>query len=251
MKLNKETILKIRSISVLDADIRADGFDKYKHFNSVKKNYDFDRMKELWPEGIYFQEKNLEGIYGIFEGKFVVVFRGVDSIIDWIVSFLFCKKTVPYKNSGTNKKIKIHRGFYNDYLRVRDLVREEFAKSKKDIAIIHGHSKGGALATLCGLDLAYNNPYKSISAFAGGSPRVGNKAFVESLKKYLPNFTNFEYGSDVIPQVPPRIFGFESADTQIHVGPKRRPGIGTKKDHDWHKEFNALVEELKDGVFYS
>jgi triacylglycerol lipase len=251
MKLNKETILKVRNISILDADIRVEEFEKHKNINPKMKNYDFEKMKELWPEGVYFQEKNLEGVLGNFEGKFVIVFRGADSLRDWIISMLFCQKTIPYKENGTDKKIKIHSGFYNDYSKIKDFIRQECDRSGLDKAIVHGHSKGAAIATLCALDLAYNFKEKYISGFVEGSPRVGNKAFVESFQKYLPDFSNFEFGSDLIPQFPPKVFGYESVGKQIHIGPERRKGLGTKKDHAWAKSFIALTEELAEGVFYS
>jgi hypothetical protein len=45
--------------------------------------------------------------------------------------------------------------------------------------------------------------------------------------------------------------GYADLGHFIHVGPKRRRGIGTKKHHGWHFYYHGLVDELKDDELYS
>lgn len=242
MILTNEEMQGASLISKTDADIRLKEFKKFWTIESKEKNYDFDKMKEVWPEGTYFNFGNVEGWHGEIKGKFLIMTRGADSLLDWLMCLLFSKKTIPYE--GTNEKIKVHNGFIADYKKIRNFVHDLVRGTDKDI-IVYGQSKGATLATFAALDIQYNFPDKKIGSFTSGSPKVGNKAFKESFEKRLPDHRRFDYGSDLITQIPPKFFGYEDVGLFTHFGPKRRKGIGTKSDHDWNKYNNSFNTELK------
>jgi len=63
---------------------------------------------------------------------------------------------------------------------------KRFSKTTKKI-IIGGHSRGGALATLASIDFKLAFPNLHFELVTMGSPRVGNKRFVEEFHKLYPN----------------------------------------------------------------
>jgi len=244
MKLSKDTILKLNLISKSDADFRLAEFKRYKTFEPDSAHYPFESMKAIWPEGEYFDYKNIEGFCGDFLDGFYIMFRGTDSLWGWITNFMFSKKVIPYE--GTNPKIKVHNGFLKDYLVIRDFVHKKIKETDKEKIYVHGHSKGAALTVLCALDIQYNFPEKEIGSFGIGTPKIGNEEFVRSFNGRLPDFINIENGSDLIPQIPPRFFGYRHVENKIHIGKERRCCIGTHKDHNWQKYYDNMEKDLVD-----
>lgn len=251
MKLKKEFIIAANKISALDADIRLAEFKKHRTLEPRVENYRFDLIHTLWPEAEYFDKRNIEGFCGPFMGKFLVIFRGTDSLWGWITNFMLSKKVIPYQETGTNPKIRVHNGFLRDYLIIRDYIHQKMKETDIKEVVFHGHSKGGSIAALAALDVQYNFPDKEIGAFVVGMPRIGNREFKESFESRLPKFTRCDYGSDLIPQIPFKWMGFTDLGHFIQLGPKRRWGIGKKSDHNWQLYYSGLVETLKDDELYS
>mmetsp|Transcript_48987 Transcript_48987/g.78934 ORF Transcript_48987/g.78934 Transcript_48987/m.78934 type:complete len:404 (+) Transcript_48987:409-1620(+) len=169
------------------------------------------------------------------ENKAVVVFRGTDYLINWIQDLMVYKvdsdydcgyypppplappppkddeqREVPPK--PRKRKCKVHSGFKSDWLSVRDNVMNA-THAVLDMypsaeLWVTGHSLGGALASLCGLDLQmqYNktspNP-KTVNLFTLGQPRVGNKDFADFLWEKIPAATRVVHQNDVVPHLPP------------------------------------------------
>jgi len=239
MKLQKSEIIKMAEISVLDADIRLDEFKKYKNIKSNKKNYDINRIKALWPNANYFDIGNIEGLYGELDDSLFITARGSDDLIDWIRNFIFFKKVIPYE--GTNPKIRIHAGFLKNYKIIREFIHN-VVKNYPHInkIIIYGHSMGGVIGSLMALDIQYNFSNKEIGCFSVGMPRLGNKAFKESFERRLPDFIRCDYGDDIVPQFPPKCFGFANLEKFIQLGPDRKRLIGKKSHHDWHLYLDAI-----------
>ena len=242
MKLSKDMMLEMDHISAVDAENRLQEFKEKKTLEPQYSNYPFEKMKELWPEGQYFDLQNVEGFYGKWKDGYFIMFRGTDSLLGWIRNFMFAKKVIPYE--GTNPEIKVHHGFLKNYLAIRENIHKVVKECGHKKIYVHGHSMGAALTTLCALDLQYNFPDIEIGSYVLASPKIGNEKFVESFNKRLPDFVNIEQGSDLIPQVPPRFFGFRHNGQFFHIGKKRRFGIGTHKDHNWWKYYRALTDDI-------
>ena len=68
---------------------------------------------------------------------------------------------------------------------------------------ITGHSLGGALATLCSLDLNMNL-YNNTTTVTIGSPRVGNKAFIDMYNMMVGNSYRVKNYGDIISHFPMR-----------------------------------------------
>lgn len=129
----------------------------------------------------YFSEDSYDGQCYIInkDDKIIIVFRGSSTISDWKTDLnIKLRSTEIY---GDNKKIKVHSGFLNQYLNLRNKIHQVILNNNNKYPIyITGHSLGGALAQLCALDLKLNFNI-NLTVVTVGSPRVGNDKFV---KKY-------------------------------------------------------------------
>lgn len=130
----------------------------------------------------------------------ILVFRGTDSDIDWVADAVFYQVPYPYvKGEG-----KVHGGFLSIY----DSCRDDIIEIIKTIdplkkLYITGHSLGGALATLCTLDLEQVFPQKDIILYNYASPRVGDLDFMNLFYQYNPNAIRFVNHFDLVPHLPP------------------------------------------------
>ena len=166
------------------------------------------------------------------DDAYVIVFRGTEpnKVRDWMTDLMFRKKVLPYGNK--HSKVRVHRGFIGAYKSVRGQVHgavKQYVGAHKPIIVL-GHSLGGALATLCAVDLQYcMQPTGALFGFGRvlkvytfGSPRVGNASFSKSYIRRVPRTWRTWGWWDVVSKVPPRIFGFK------HVS----EGFGLKCRHD-------------------
>lgn len=74
---------------------------------------------------------------------------------------------------------------------------------------------GAAIATL---DIAYLKckiPGVNLQGLTFASPRAGTKEFAES----IPSFTNVINGQDLIPDVPPKSFGYYHSAGEVWINP--------------------------------
>jgi len=241
MILTKEQILLSSKISSIDADIRLDEFNKHKTLES--KYYDLIKVKEIFPNANYFDIGAIEGLYGQIDDYLFIMFRGSDSIIDWIRNFIFFKQVIPY--DGTNPEIKVHAGFLKSYKSVREFVHKIVKESNVKKIIIFGHSMGGAVSALAALDIQYNFSDKEIGCFTIGTPKIGNESFKKSFERRLPDYKTASYGDDIVPQIPPKFFGYVDLEKFYNIGPERKKGIGSFKHHDWHFYDKALHDEIE------
>ncbi|MGB7084240.1 MAG: lipase family protein [Phormidesmis sp.] len=159
----------------------------------------------------------------------VIVFRGSDADKDWEINLQQGtreqdwtpeekrEKKEDVKEMVTDSKemvypatygepsrpVKMHSGFISAYLSVRDEIHRQIAQSSATRYIVTGHSLGGALATLCAVDLQYNFGDRiSIEAYTFGSPRVGNAAFAESYNQRVPDTWRVVNGWDAVVGLP-------------------------------------------------
>ena len=80
---------------------------------------------------------------------------------------------------------------------------------------VTGHSLGGALATIFAYECAELDVGKVIM-YNYGSPRVGNKAFVDEFKRRVDSSWRFSNASDIIPTVP-RFLGYRHVDNAMRI----------------------------------
>jgi triacylglycerol lipase len=137
----------------------------------------------------------------------IIAFRGTISQADTISDLIANQTTYPWFTYGGST----HLGFTEIYAKARDQIIQ--ALEKCDLSkrlIITGHSLGGALATLCALDLAYNTPFSAPIVYTYGAPRIGDPAFADAFNRKIPFNHRIVIESDLIPLIPPPIYKIPS-----------------------------------------
>jgi predicted lipase len=166
-----------------------------------------------------------------------IVFRGSDSSFDWQTNFEFKQERAefeqqiiqqqivaqqeqvyPYQQKSSSGAL-MHRGFVNAYFSIRDQIHEYVSNHEIASVTTTGHSLGGALATLCAVDIQYNFHNKvSIEAYTFGAPKVGNDGFRESFNRRVPNSYRFVYGMDIVAELPRWWQGYRHVDAELRIG---------------------------------
>lgn len=133
----------------------------------------------------------------------IIAFRGTSSAQDWISDFIASQKRYPYLKGP----IYTHKGFTDIYASTRDKLITSIRKLPDSKRLyITGHSLGGALATLCALDLAVNTSFASLQLMTFGSPRVGDPDFSKACANYVPDSYRIANLFDIVPLAPPNVY---------------------------------------------
>lgn len=137
------------------------------------------------------------------EDEVVVAFRGTSSTSDWLSDAIASQVSYPYcKNAG-----QTHRGFTQIYKSARHGIMSVLKNmSREKRLVLTGHSLGGALATLCAMDVAENVPFRSYALYTFGSPRVGDPSFARALADGVANSHRVSNLFDAVPYLPPAVF---------------------------------------------
>jgi len=134
----------------------------------------------------------------------IVSFTGTFFFDQWESDLIFFQVD-PTRLNNYEKGIKIHEGFYNIYLSIREQLLEEVKKFDREATqlVITGHSLGSALMNIAAFDLAKNKPKPIAYGFAG--PRVGNVNFAKRYNSFDLNSQRIFNTSDIVPDLPPPV----------------------------------------------
>ena len=154
----------------------------------------------------------------------------------------------PDRYAEASKPVKMHRGFMKAYLSVRDHIHTHVQNNNTTTYRLVGHSLGGAIATLCAIDLQYNfSPKIDVEAYSFGSPRVGNREFTDSYNRRVPNTWRVVNGWDAVVGLPAPWQGYRHVETAIKLERKftLRIIMGSFEDHrfdNYIKAFRSKIE---------
>ena len=168
--------------------------------------------------------------FGIYNSMLSINLAPSRQAIDWKINLNFFQKKVKPSYAKLTSKVKIHSGFISEW----ELYREEFFSvisnnPKLNTAInnglvVVGRSKGGAEASIIALDLVRNAsiPFDKVYVGMLEAPKVGNKAYKESVEKYIPKNHLYwvRYKSDIVTMIPPF---FYSPGSLIKFGKSWKP----------------------------
>ena len=136
-----------------------------------------------------------------------IFFEASSSLVDWFRNFSFSEKVY--------KMFRVHKGFYQSYKEVRNVVLDKcYSKDYKKIVIV-GYSHGGALVQISFEDIKYHFPNAEIVGYAFESPRA------LKVKKEYRHLWNGLYvirnNNDLITHLPPRLFGYRHLGEMIKI----------------------------------
>ena len=148
------------------------------------------------------------------ESELWLTFRGTDSIKEWLTDIRVKQLTYQesietYENTPSfmenNNEIMIHNGFlyiFNEIAKEVLTTIEKINQNKEKTICVSGHSLGGAMAAIFGLEL-HNLNYKTC-VYSFASPRIGNIALTETYNSLSPKLPYFRIINleDEIPQTP-------------------------------------------------
>lgn len=143
----------------------------------------------------------------------IIAFRGTNRTAEMIQDLLLFQQDYSKRGYG-----KIHSGFADVYDPIASQIRDVAQKLNPALpCYITGHSLGGALATLCAIDLALQIPAlkSQLQLYTYASPRVGDPAFAAKHTQLIRNSYRIINLADVVPLGPPRKF---QGMTFAHIG---------------------------------
>ena len=162
--------------------------------------------------GPWIRNSRTDTEYKIEVDKYVrVAFKGSTSKMDWRQNFKFWK--APYKNMMD--KWYAHAGFVEKWKSIEDQVMAELVKTEGPIRV-YGFSQGGAIAVLAHECIRYHMPDRLIVTKTWGAPRV--VAFGGRIKSRFEGIVQIQHKGDIIPHLPPWLFGYSHVGVQEKVG---------------------------------
>ena len=129
-------------------------------------------------------------------GDVYVVFRGTESPEDWLINVEV--RQVPQQSSWGS----VEEGFAAVYGQCTGTIHDAIRELTPRQIIVTGHSLGGALATLCAVDIKGALGITPIF-YTFASPRVGDPTFAQRFNAELPTTWRVVNTEDLITNVPP------------------------------------------------
>jgi hypothetical protein len=114
---------------------------------------------------------------------------------------------------------KVHSGFSEAFTSVQEYIFAAIKRHDSNRPIyVTGHSLGAALAQLAAIHFADHN-MNIAGVYTYGSPRVGNKDFVEAYNQQLGRRTHLHVNNkDIVTALPPKFipFGYQHVNEKPH-----------------------------------
>lgn len=173
--------------------------------------------------------------------RIIIAFRGTYSIANAIADLSLSKQEyLPYPSEGHNlnpslddekcENCTVHSGFLESWTQaekligktVEDLVKVWKAERGYELVLV-GHSLGGAVAALAGLQFYARGYGPIVTTF--GEPRVGNEALARYINaRFTPEtFRRLTHVNDPVPLLPLTEWGFTSHESELYITQKELP----------------------------
>jgi triacylglycerol lipase len=189
--MEKKDLLKFANIAAITYEDPKDSKKKFKD-----QGYDIVEFFNIKGAQAYLLKRT-----EVFKDEYVLSFRGTESAGDVLADLKARMKT---ESSGGD----VHRGFKGELDKLWPSIEKDLAKI--DTLYVTGHSLGAAMATIA----ASRIQDKVLALVTFGSPRVGTRAFVNSLKVTHYRVQN---NCDDVTKVPLLLMGYRHHGTHKYM----------------------------------
>ena len=171
-----------------------------KKININKKNILLYKHCSYLSRDVYDKSINFSRSY--YNKSLYICFKGTSNLNDWKTNLNL--KLVKYQKN--NIDFYVHNGYYNQYNNIKYKLYNYliYNKVNYDNIIICGHSLGGALANICAFDIV-DKPFihnKNVICVTFGSPRIGDKNFVNLYNSFNISTHRIVISGDPVPKLP-------------------------------------------------
>lgn len=252
-------------LAIFNTDLIVRMTNAIKADNNIVENKNVEKIYSINKDGklfsVIYKDPNKNNIF--------ILFRPTSFLNDVLNDLNANQKYIDIfkNNSNNNKQVtlfdtidspKIHSGFLNLYEFCRYDIIQTVNKIRPVNIILSGHSLGGSLSILCGIDLYYyfsnmsNSEYKpNIIVYTYGSPKMGDERFSNIVNSYITvhRLVNI---SDIAPfspfSVTPNFLDYKNPYFYDYVGKLRYANIQRYSLNQNHSIF-AYIYGLKKNLF--
>eukprot|EP01132_Coremiostelium_polycephalum_P003742 gene3742-4661_t len=169
---------------------------------------------------LYITKTTTQAYVGYTDDTLYVVFRGSKELNNWVsnlklilVNYSLCKNCV------------VHAGFLECWNSAKNEIKDTITSALKECTdctkiVITGHSLGGAISTLCSIEVSKWFPELSVESYTFGSPRVGNDKFAKFFNQNVPNNYRVVYKFDTIPHLPDQLLNYHHVPSEYWFSSK-------------------------------
>lgn len=180
----------------------------------------------------------------------VICFRGTDGKDEWALNFNAEFSDPPFHT--VNSKIKTHLGFMIRYKTLNTWLKRHIKENDLKKILFLGHSLGATTAMLAGDEIKQSYPTIDVTVVTFGSPRVGNKEYIDFHFSNVPKTLNIRNKNDIVCRVPTEKMGYKHCPLYTWVAkPKWWQKVlhpinyfrGCKEDHRPENYYKNIKKE--------
>ena len=137
---------------------------------------------------------------------------------------------------------RVHRGFKRETDDLWPMMLDTLLRDNKPLWFT-GHSLGGAMAAICaGRCYIADIPFNPQELYTYGSPRVGNRRYINSVNV---NYTRWVNNNDIVTRVPPTWMGYRHSGQEVYLNAygKVRRMTGWQRTKDRWRGFIAGIKQ--------
>ncbi|KAI8907963.1 Alpha/Beta hydrolase protein [Gorgonomyces haynaldii] len=170
----------------------------------------------------------------------ILSFRGTRNLENWLRDLMFAKPDVPFPDAPDGAQV--HYGFLTTWMYLRVYVVEflkEYRLKHPDYRIlVTGHSLGGAITTLCVMDLVSSFGYypQDFIVFTLSQPRVGNQIFAEWFAQQGFQSVRVTNQEDLTPHLPPLWMQFRHVPSEVWIADEDGTTFECEPDDDFESK---------------
>lgn len=203
--------------------------------------------RSIWddPDKTYIEDKETDTEVAVkkIDDTMVVVFKPTNSEKDHYYNFDFRFVDATWMPQGSGAMV--HCGFMTKLKAVAEAIDHALLPSEDNQfsqVVFTGFSQGGAMAQITAhrYKTIFSSKNIDVVCYAFGSPRVGNKCFVQNYNQIIEKSCRVYYGYDPVPSLPPRFFFYKDTKNPLWV---KRDGKGISKvERPWWKSLMIIVK---------